>query len=472
MGVLVEHVTVETARKNVTICVLDQDRAQAELSTGLLEGAGFTVVSMASPQEALERIRRGDFRVILAELKKPGNDGLEFLEKALECDPGLHVILMTEFYSRDSAVEAIKRGAYDYLRIPLDIERLERTLDDLAEAFSRRLEIKDQREKLLEKLQFQGIVGKSPAMIEVMELVRKVSRHYTNVLVSGETGVGKEPVARALHQLSPVAKERFAVCNCSAFVDSVLESQLFGHVRGAFAGAMEARPGIFEYANGGTVFLDEIGEISLPMQARLFGVIQNREIQTTGSAEVKKVDVRIITATNRDLRAEVLAGRFREDLLDRLSNVEIYVPRLDERVEDILVLARHFLRKYSQAYGKRLNGLSQRAQVALLQHDWPGNVRELENTISGAVIKAGADFIDVRDLPEYLAKPRPRAALRGNEWRPAPLHEVRRDHIQRVLEKCNGNRVRAAKMLGIGRTSLYRFLRRPGKQMAAARRGA
>ena len=472
VGALVEHSAIGIARKNLPVCVLDDDPDQVELVTNLLERAGFPAAGTTNPQEALQKVRLGGCRVVLADLKMPAMDGLTFLENTLQYDPGMHVILITGFYSVDSAIEAIKRGAYDYLAKPLEFPRLAKALDDLAELFTQRSEIRGLEEKLFENLQFQGIVGKSPAMIEVFDLAKKIARHYTNVLITGPTGAGKEPVARALHQLSPVAQERFAICNCSAMVDTLLESQLFGHVRGSFTGATDTRPGLFEYANGGTIFLDEIGETSLPMQAKLLRAVQNREIQRVGSPEVKNVNVRIIAATNRDLRAEVLAGRFREDLFYRLGSIEIRVPGLSERSEDIPVLIQHFLKKYSQAYGKRLQGLTRRAQIVLLQHDWPGNVRELENVISSAAITSNADFIDVGDFPEHLQKPQRRVAAPAHDWRPVPLEEVRRVHIQRVLETCNGNRVRAAQMLGIGRTSLYRFLKRSGKQAAAAAGGA
>ena len=270
-----------------------------------------------------------------------------------------------------------------------------------------------------------------------------------------------------------MASERFAVCNCSALVDTLLESQLFGHVRGSFTGATDTRPGLFEYANGGTVFLDEIGETSPQMQAKLLRVIQNREIQRVGSPEVKKIDVRLIAATNRDLRAEVLGGRFREDLFFRLNAIEIRVPGLTERAEDIPVLVQHFLKKYNEAYGKSFQGLTRRAQIAILQHDWPGNVRELENVISSAAITATADFIDVGDLARTVLASRSAAnALAEDGWLPLPLDEIRRIHIQRVLEMCRGNRVRAAQTLGIGRTSLYRFLKRSAKQARCQQRRA
>jgi DNA-binding NtrC family response regulator len=272
-------------------------------------------------------------------------DGLTFLEKALQCDPGTYVLLVTGFYSVDSGIEAVKRGAYDYLCKPLDYARLLKSLDELAELFTQRKQIRDLEEQLLSNLEFHGIVGKSPVMLEVFDMARKISKHYTNVLISGSTGSGKELVARALHQMSPVGQQRFAVCNCSALVDTLLESQLFGHMRGAFTGATDTRPGLFEYANGGTVFLDEVGETSLAMQAKLLRVIQNREIQRVGSPEVKKVEVRLIAATNRDLRAEVLAGHFREDLFYRLTTIEIRVPSLAERLEDIPILVQYFLKK-------------------------------------------------------------------------------------------------------------------------------
>jgi DNA-binding NtrC family response regulator len=467
MPVLQERSKTEQSRSVLPICVLDDETDHVELTTSKLERAGFPAVGTTHPAEALERVRAGGCRVVIADFKMPDMDGMTFLEKALQSDPGMYVILVTGFYSVDAAIEAIKHGAADYLCKPLDFPRLLKVLDDIAESFSKNAHVRELEEKLLDTLQFHGIVGRSAAMLEVFDLAKKISRHYTNALITGPTGSGKELVAHALHQMSPVAQERFAVCNCSAMVDTLLESQLFGHMRGSFTGAHENRPGLFEYANHGTVFLDEIGETSLQMQAKLLRVIQNREIQRVGSPEVKKVDVRLIAATNRDLRAEVLAGRFREDLFYRLSSIEIHVPGLSERQEDIPVLAQHFLKKYSTEYGKPLQGLTRRAHIALLQHDWPGNVRELENLIAGAAITANGESIDTTDFPEHLQhRLQRRAASASAVWSPLPLDEVRSEHIQRVLDMCNGNRVRTAQVLGIGRTSLYRFLKRATKHTA------
>jgi len=446
----------------IDICIVDDDLAILEMLRETLSNFGYRCFGTSDPQEALAYVSSGKGRIVLCDLKMPGMDGLTFLEQALHQDPGVYVILMTGFYSIDSAIEAIKHGAYDYLPKPLDRQRLKKTIADLAEQFDRRRRIHDLEQRLVSDLEFHGIVSRSPAMVDVFEMARKISQHYVNVLLVGPTGSGKELVAHAIHQLSPVAHQRFAVCNCSAIVDTLLESQLFGHLRGAFTGATETRAGLFEYANGGTVFLDEVGETSLAMQAKLLRVVQNREIQRVGSPEIRRVEVRLIAATNRDLRSEVAAGRFREDLFYRLSTIQIRIPSLAQRLEDIPALLTFLIKKYNAAYGKQIQGLTRRAQMVLLQHPWPGNVRELENVISSASLVAVNDFIDVHDLPEQLQKP-DRALTPAKSWRPLPLQDVRREHIERVLELCSGNRVRAAQMLGIGRTSLYRYLKREGR---------
>src|ERR1700693_3861519 len=458
------HFVPGSSDEAMTVCVLDDEPGMVEMLQESLRCLGFSSIGTTDPQAALELVEQGRVRVVMSDIKMPGMDGLQFLEQAIQRDPGVYVVLMTGFYSIDNAIAAVKRGAYDYVPKPVDRMRLKKSLDELSESFHKRKRIRSLEQQLLSDLEFHGIVGRSPAMVDVFEMVRKVARHYTNILLIGATGTGKELIAKAIHQMSPVANQKFAVCNCSALVDTLLESQLFGHMRGAFTGATQTRPGLFEYANGGTVFLDEVGETSLPMQAKLLRVIQNREIQRVGSPEVRHVEVRLIAATNRDLRAEVLAGRFREDLFYRLSTIQIRVPNLAERLDDIPLLIQHFLKKYNEAYSKQIKGLTRRAQTVLYQHAWPGNVRELENVISCACLTSVYEFIDVDDLPENLQKPAAQTSAGSDAWRPLPLEEVRRQHIRRVLEACEGNRVRAAQMLGIGRTSLYRFLKRAEKK--------
>jgi len=455
--------TVEiTAPKSaLTPCILDDDPGQLELLSAAIVDIGYEPIPTSDPEEALRLVKRGSCRLVLVDVNMPGMNGYEFLDRALRSDPGVHIILMAGDYTLDSALEAIRRGASDFMPKPIDRVRLRRSLDEVAALYDQRRRVRALEEQLLKDLEFHGIVGKGPAMLEVFDFARKVARHYTNVLLVGATGTGKELVARAIHQISPVSQQKLAVCNCSALVDTLLESQLFGHVRGAFTGATDTRPGLFEYANGGTVFLDEVGETSLPMQAKLLRVIQNREIQRVGSPEVRQINVRMIAATNRDLRAEVLAGRFREDLFYRLSSIQIRIPPLTERLEDIPLLVQYLLKKYNAAYGKNIFGLTRRAQTVLSQHSWPGNVRELENVLSSACITTAGDFIDLADLPEHLQH-RSARSLDEDDWKPLLLEEVRKVHIRRVLDLCQGNRLKAAQFLGIGRTSLYRYLKRDG----------
>jgi DNA-binding NtrC family response regulator len=447
------------------VCILDDQASHIELLAEQVRALGFEPAGTTQPGEAMRAIRSGKCRVALVDLRMPELDGMEFMEQALAIDPGLYVVLVTGEYSLDSAVEAIHRGAFDYIAKPVELKRLQRTLEQVQKLLERQQRTRDLEQELLANFEFHGIIGRSPVMLDVFDLIRKVAPHFSNILITGPTGAGKELVAQALHEMSPAASKRFAVCNCSALVDTLLESQLFGHMRGSFTGATDSRAGLFEYANGGTVFLDEIAETSPPMQAKLLRVIQNREIQRIGSPEVKLVDVRLIAATNRDLQAEAAVGRFRQDLYYRLSMLHIAVPALAERQEDIPLLCQHFLNRANKAYNKSIKGLTRRAQTLLRRHAWPGNIRELENVISSAAMLATGEFIDVADLPPNLRLCERRSNLPENgDWEPLSLDAVKRRHIERTLAHCNGNRVRAAELLGIGRTSLYRFLQSSGEK--------
>jgi DNA-binding NtrC family response regulator len=472
MALALERTEFQTTPKlSLSVCILDDDPAMVEVLQEIIGQFGFGSCGTSDPQRALAEIGSGHCHVALVDVQMPAMNGFEFLRQALERDPTAIVILITGYYSIEGAIEAIRCGAYDYLPKPIDRLRLKRSLEELAEQSERERRISGLEAQLLSDLELHGIVGRSPGMLELMDLVRKIARHYSNVLLTGPIGAGKKLVARALHQLSPAASQRLAVCNCSALVETLLESQLFGHVRGAFSGAGETRPGLFENANGGTVFLDEIGEMPLPLQTKLLRFIQNREVQRIGSPEVRLVDVRLIAATTCDLQAEVLAGRFRQDLFRRLSTVQLRVPSIQERHEDIPLLIAFFLRKYNQLHQKRLRGVTNRAKALLLRHNWPGNVRELEDVVASAVLVADGDFVDVSDLPGQLRVP-PSSEPTVEGWQPLPLERVRTQHIKRMLDLCGGNRVRAAQLLGIGRTSLYRHLKRSSDTSSLRKLGA
>jgi DNA-binding NtrC family response regulator len=395
----------------------------------------------------------------------PTMSGMEVLERMVATDPGANVILMTAHYSTDSAVEAIQKGAYDYLTKPLDVVSLQARIATLLAEAKQRQHTLELELELLKAYEFQGIIGRSPLMLEVFAGIRRVAPHFRNVLVLGPTGTGKELVARALHRLSPVASRELAVCNCSALVETLLESELFGYVRGAFTGATQDKIGLFEYANSGTVFLDEIGDLPLPAQAKLLRVLQNQEVQRVGSPATRKIDVRVIAATHRDLRALVREGKFREDLYYRLSMVEIHLPRLRDRKEDFPLLLRHFTRKFASSYNKPISGITRRAQTLLARYSWPGNVRELENVLGNTCMMVTGGVIDVTDLPEYLSA----SAASPQEEGLLTLEEVQRRHVLHVLEQVGNNKARAADVLNISRATLYSFLAKSESEAKAAK---
>ncbi|MCU1284199.1 MAG: Fis family transcriptional regulator [Acidobacteriales bacterium] len=365
--------------QEISALVIDHDVPTLEALEHGLAQPGLKIYTASNPQQGLDLFSEKRPQIVITDLMLPGMTGIELLEKLIDVDPGVEVILMSGEYSAETALQAIQKGAADYINKPVPIDVLKQRISrPIAEAKLREASMLLDRQAL-QAYTFEGIIGRSPAMLEVFSRIRRVAPHFRNILVSGPTGSGKELVANALHKLSPAKQDKFAVCNCSALVDTLFESELFGYVKGAFTGATQDKIGLFEYANGGTVFLDEIGELPLVAQAKLLRVLENQEIQRVGSPVTRKVDVRVVAATHRNLRAMVAQKTFREDLYYRLSMVEIHVPRLQQRREDLPFLERHFVEHFSKLYNKPVAGISRRAQLVLANYSWPGNVRELEN---------------------------------------------------------------------------------------------
>ena len=441
----------------VTLVAIDDDQESLDLvQDGLAALDGLQVLTASHPEEGMRLVQRHHPEIVLLDLVMPGVGGLELLDRILAFAPSTDVLLITGHYSTESAVEAIQKGASDYLNKPLSISVLRQRVGKLLADAKRRQLSRRLGTELARTLQFEGMVGTSPLMLEAFARIRRVAPHFRSALITGATGTGKDLVARALHQLSPASSGHFVVCNASAVVETLFESELFGHVRGAFTGATQDKMGLFEHANGGMLFLDEIGDMPLSTQAKLLRALQNQEVQRVGSLAVRKVDVRVVAAPNRDLRAMIAERQFREDLFYRLSMVQLELPRLAERREDILLLARQFVERRAADYNKPLRGLTPRAEIALTRYSWPGNVRELENVIANACMMADGEFIDARDLPVEVSESARAAVFDDDEM--LPLSEVERRHALKVVNRLNGNKTQAAKILGINRATLHRLL--------------
>ena len=458
---------VKTARP--LLLVVDDEIPVLKVVERLAARIGFDVVACASGAEAMRTLLRKPADLAMVDLRMPDVNGLDLLRQIRTMVPGCEVILMTAYAAVDSAVEAIKLGAREYLTKPFDFERLKQVLEDIRAELERRAHVLALESQVARQVEFCGMLGRSPVMQEVFSLIQRLAPHAKVVLIGGETGTGKELAARAFHHAGTRRGKPFVTINCSAVVDTLFESELFGHVRGAFTGAVDSKTGVFETAHGGTLFLDEVGELPLSVQAKLLRALEYGEVQRVGSLQPKRVDVTVVAATNRDLRVEVAAGRFRGDLFYRLNVVEVILPPLRDRREDIPYLTAVFMRECAARMRKPIHGLTPSAERVLLNARWEGNVRELKNVIERACMLSEGTLLSERELagafgPETQALPLSRgriADLPGRGGEPAaPLEAIEREHILDVLRQVNGNRMAAAKVLGISRRALYRRLDR------------
>jgi DNA-binding NtrC family response regulator len=440
------------------LLVINPDSNNSQQYHKAFSDSDIDILMAANEIEGLELFLRSQPQIVILDITGLSGGGVDTLGRMLAVDPGVSVIFLADQYSSSAAMNAIRLGATDFFTKPVEIAKLQsRVLELLSDAVHRREALSLERE-LIENYRFEGIIGRSPAMLDVFSRIRRVAPHFRVLLIQGETGSGKELVARAIHSHSRSAKKPFVACNCSALVDTLLETELFGYVKGAFTGADHDKPGLFEYANGGTVFLDEIGEMPFGAQAKLLRVLQNAEIQRVGSPRVYTVDTRVIAATNRNLRTMVAQGRFREDLYYRLAVAEIHLPPLSRRMEDLPLLQRYFIEKYAREYNKDVHGLTRRAQARLAAYPWPGNVRELENAIANACMMLEGTTIDVKDLPDSIMN----ASITeiSNSVVPLTMEKVQEKYLLDVLAYTGGNKAKAAEILDISRETVYSILAR------------
>ena len=434
--------------KGRILVVDDEPNARAGLRTILTE-EGFVVSEAADGVEALERLRQEHADLVLADIRMPRMDGVMLVQTARKEGIPASFVMMTAFASIETAVEAMRAGAENFLVKPLEPSTVLVVLEKVLEKQHLARDAEQLRDRIRQRYRFDAMVGESAALHSVFEVVKRAAPTKATVLLLGESGTGKELVAQAIHQESPRRDQPFIKVSCAALSENLLESELFGHERGSFTGAVGKREGRFELANGGTLFLDEIGEIPASVQVKLLRALQQREFERVGGTETLKVDVRVVAATNRDLAAEVSAGHFREDLYYRLNVVAVTLPPLRSRKGDIPALVSHFIQKFDKAYDKSVRGLFPGTLNALLRYDWPGNVRELENVIERAVVLSGGSFLTADELPPVLSGPGPGVAKPGGLIPGATMRELEREAILRTLEVVDGSTTRAAEMLGI-----------------------
>jgi DNA-binding NtrC family response regulator len=448
-----------STNERTRILVVDDEEIVRESLGGWLEKDGYTVVQAPDGPSAVEKLKAERWSIVVADLKMPGMDGLQVLEEAKKIQPDVSFVIMTAYATVDTAVAAMKKGAYDYLVKPFDPEELTLMMQKIVSQQSLLRENAVLRQALKREYRFRDLVSKSPAMQSVFELAKTAARSNSTILVLGESGSGKEVLARAIHAESLRAEGSFVAVSCAALTESLLESELFGHEKGSFTGATARRKGKFEAAHGGTLFLDEIGDISGKLQLDLLRVLEERKVHRIGGNENIEIDVRIIAATNRDLRKAVADGKFREDLFYRLNVIPITLPPVRQRREDLPLLVDSILERLAVEMKKRLDGISAEAMTAIMSHDWPGNVRELRNVLERGAVVAQGPTLQLVDL-----------GLGGNGSKGelprtgalASLEDMERRHVAAVLAHAGGNVSQAARILGIDRVTLYNKMKRYG----------
>ncbi len=441
----------------IRILVVDDEQIMRDSLSDWLRLDGYEVEAVEDGYKALEKVKKESWDVLFVDLKMPRMDGIEVMQKVKEINKDIPVIIITAYATVDTAVKAMKEGAYEYIVKPFNPEEISIIIRNIVVHQSLVKENIFLRQELKKRYQLNDIIGKGPRMQDLFALIRKVAKSNTTVLIEGESGTGKELIARAIHTNSQRSKGPFVAVPCAALPESLLESELFGHEKGAFTGAIATRKGSFELADKGTLFLDEVGDMSLKIQANFLRVLEQREFRRVGGTNLIKVDVRVISATNQDLNKLIKNGKFREDLYYRLNVVSVNPPPLRKRKEDIPLLVEHFLKKYSIENKKDVKWIHEDALKLLIQYDWPGNVRELENVIERAVVLTKEDFISSDELPPFVR------TAEKEEFKMAAdsqLHEVEKEHILRVLKANDGNIKKSANILGIDRTTLYNKIKK------------
>jgi two-component system response regulator AtoC len=439
-------------KKRTTILVVDDEDIVRESLRDWLDGVGYKVDTAESADKALRIIKQKQIKIMIADLIMPGMNGIELMKKAREIVPTISTVIITAHGTIQTAITAIREGAYDYVEKPFCPEKVELLIKNLIEHQDLVEENISLRRKIEDRFNFEGIIAKSPMMLKIIELIKTVAPTNATVLIIGKTGTGKEVIARAIHHQSPRRNKPFIATSCAALPESLLESELFGHEKGSFTGAVERKKGKFEAGDKGTLFLDEIGEINANIQIHLLRALEEKKITRVGGNEEINVDVRVIAATNRDLKTSIKQGKFREDLYYRLNVVTIDLPPLKDRMEDILPLAEHFLKKYAEENNKRIKKFSDDVVEFMLNYSWPGNVRELENMIERGVILSKNTAITLDELPQDIIHPTPIEVK--------TVEAVTRNHIINVLEETKGNISKAAEILGIRRMTLYNKLKK------------